>query len=125
MNVLDYLKQCTILVWPEKYSVIKAKSIEPNCFATIIDKAEITLVQQSSLVRADNIIEEEKEWRILTFEAVLPFELTGFLAIISKVLADENIPIFALSAFSTDHIMIKDQYLAKALDAFKKLGVGL
>jgi len=31
---------------------------------------------------------------------ILPFGLVGFLAKVSKVLADEKIPIFAISAYS-------------------------
>ncbi|MCK4310334.1 MAG: ACT domain-containing protein, partial [Methanomicrobia archaeon] len=52
----------------------------------------------------------------------LPFELVGFLAKISKVLADEKISIFAISAYSTDHILVKEKDLAKAIKKLENLG---
>ncbi len=68
------------------------------------------------------IIEIEKGWKILTFDMVLPFWLVGFLAKVSKVLADEKIPIFAISAYSTDHILVKEKDLARAGEKLKELG---
>lgn len=123
LDALEYLKNCSLYIWPGTYSVVKAKQIDKDCFATLIDQHEITLVQLSDRVNSQNVLEEEKEWRILTFEAVLPFELTGFLATIARVLADEGIAIFALSAYSTDHILVKDEHLTKAKIAMERLGV--
>lgn len=123
MKASDYLKESQLYVWPEKYSVIKAKKLVPDCFATLVDQNEITLVQLSRQVDQENVMEEEKGWRILTFEAVLPFELTGFLAAVADVLAREGIAIFALSAYSTDHVLVKEEKLEKALQALEKLGV--
>ncbi|HII14941.1 MAG TPA: ACT domain-containing protein, partial [Nanoarchaeota archaeon] len=64
----------------------------------------------------------EKGWKILTFDMTLPFGLTGFMAAVSKVLADANISIFAISAYSTDHILIKETDLKKAKAQLEKLG---
>jgi hypothetical protein len=77
------------------------------------------------MVDPENVIEEEKGWKILTFEAVLPFELTGFLAAVASVLAEKGIPIFALSAFSTDHILVKEEKLTQCLEALSQLGVAI
>ena len=68
------------------------------------------------------MIEIEKDWKILTFDMILPFELVGFLAKISKVLTDEKIPIFAISAYSTDHLLIKVKDLKKTEEKLKGLG---
>ena len=53
---------------------------------------------------------------------VLLFGLVGFLAKVSKVLADEKIPIFVISAYSTDHILVKETDLAMAEEKLKELG---
>jgi hypothetical protein len=52
----------------------------------------------------------------------LPFNLVGFLAEISKALADENISVFVISAYSTDHILVKKRDLVKAIKKLKELG---
>jgi len=53
---------------------------------------------------------------------VLPFDLVGFIAKISKTLADEKVPILVISAYSTDHILVKEKHLKNAKKALKSLG---
>jgi hypothetical protein len=125
LNALDFLKESRLYVWPGHYSVVKAQKLVPDCFASLVDQNEITLVQKSEEVDRQNVIAEEKNWRILTFEAVLPFELTGFLAAVAGVLAEAGIPIFALSAYSTDHILVKDAHLEKSIQVLSQLGVSV
>jgi len=80
------------------------------------------VIIEQSKYNDEDIIEVEKDWKILTFDMVSPFELVGFLAKVSKVLADEKIQIFAISAYSTDHILIKEKDLARAEEKLKELG---
>ena len=124
MEVEDYFRNGKIKVWKEKFAVIKAKKSIAGSFAVIKDKNEITVViNQSKINMALNtIIKIEKDWKILTFDMALPFELVGFLAKISKILADENISIFVISSYSTDHILIKEKNLNSALLKLKELG---
>lgn len=57
----------------------------------------------------------EGNFRLLSFDVELGFETVGFLALISKILAEANVSIVALSAFSHDHLLIKQQDLPKTL----------
>jgi hypothetical protein len=57
----------------------------------------------------------ESGFRLLTFDIELDFNVVGFLAEITKILAEAEISIIALSAFSRDHILVKQENLAKAL----------
>jgi len=122
MKLEDYFKNGKVFVWKEKVAVIKSKKIDPNAFANIMDKNEITVIIDQTKYTEKDVIEIEKDWKILTFDMILPFGLVGFLAKVSKVLADGKISIFAISAYSTDHILIKEKDLAKAKEKLKKLG---
>jgi hypothetical protein len=53
----------------------------------------------------------------LTFDIELDLNVVGFFAEISRILAEDDVPIMALSAFSRDHLLIKQNDLAKALKA--------
>jgi hypothetical protein len=119
MDLENYFK---IYIWKETFAIIKAKKPYPNAFANIIDKNEITVIIDQSKCNNEDVIEIEKDWKILTFDMVLPFGLVGFLAKVSKVLADEKIPIFAISAYSTDHILVKEKNLIRAEEKLKELG---
>jgi len=122
MDLEKYFKNGKVYVWKETFAIIKAKKPYPNVFANIIDKNETTVIIEQSKYNDEDVIEVEKDWKILTFDMVLPFGLVGFLAKVSKVLADENITIFAVSAYSTDHILVKEKDLARAEEKLKELG---
>ena len=118
----NYFKNGKVYIWKETFAIIKSKKPCPEAFANIIDKNETTVIIEQSKYNNEDIIEIEKDWKILTFDMVLPFGLVGFLAKVSKVLADEKIPIFAISAYSTDHILVKEKDLARAEEKLKELG---
>jgi len=118
----NYFKNSKVYVWKETFAIIKAKKPFTNAFVNIIDKNETTVIVEQSKYDEENVIDIEKDWKILTFDMILPFGLVGFLAKVSKVLADEKIPIFAISAYSTDHILVKEKDLAKTEERLKELG---
>ena len=122
MDLKKYFENGKVYVWKETFAIIKAKKPFTNAFANIIDKNETTVIIEQSKYNEENVIEIEKDWKILTFDMVLPFGLVGFLAKISKVLADENIPIFVISAYSTDHILVKEKDLTRTEEKLKELG---
>ncbi len=57
----------------------------------------------------------EGDFRLLTFDIELNFSVIGFLAEVSRILAEAEISIIALSAFSRDHLLIKQEDLSKTL----------
>ncbi|MBA7496955.1 hypothetical protein ES702_07564 [subsurface metagenome] len=122
MDLENYLKNGKVYVWKETFAIIKAKKLSTNAFANIIDKNETTVIIEQSKYNDEDVIEIEKDWKLLTFDMILPFGLVGFRAKVSKVLADEKIPIFAVSAYSTDHILVKEKDLARAEKKLKDLG---
>ena len=118
----NYFKNGKVYIWKETFAIIKSKKVYPNAFANVIDKNETTVIIEQSKYNDEDIIEIEKDWKILTFDMILPFGLVGFLAKVSRVLADEKIPIFAVSAYSTDHILVKEKDLTRAEEKLKELG---
>ncbi len=122
MDLENYFKNGKVYVWKETFAIIKSKRSYLNAFVNIIDKNETTVIIEQSKYDEENVIKIEKDWKLLTFDMVLPFGLVGFLAKVSKVLADEKIPIFAISAYSTDHILVKEKDLTRAEEKLKELG---
>lgn len=70
----------------------------------------------------DNTIEREDGWRAFRIEGVLDFSLTGILAGISALLAEEKIGIFAVSTFNTDYILVKKENEMAALSKLQSTG---
>ena len=90
-------------------------------FMILMDKHEVTLLLDETdfgtMRHALRDAKTEGGYRLLTFDIVLDLNVVGFMAEVSRVLADANVPIMALSAFSRDHLLIKQNDLAKALKA--------
>jgi uncharacterized protein len=61
-------------------------------------------------------------WRLLTVRGPFEFTLTGIMAALSGALAAAGVPLFALSTFDTDHLLVKDDDLARAVHALRDAG---
>ena len=123
MRLEDYFKKGKFYVWKEIFAIVKSRKPLPNYFAIIKDKKEITvIIDQSKIKNKKDIIKIDKGWKIITFDGVLTFGLVGFLAKISKTLADEGIGIFVVSSYSTDHILVKEKNIKKAVNKLKSSG---
>ena len=104
------------------FTVYKTKQDTSEAFAVIRDNREITIISKNPLHGKTEILDSETGWKLLTFDAVLPFSMTGFIAKITTALAEGCIPVFVLSAYSTDHILIKNENLEKTLNILIDLG---
>ena len=81
-------------------------------------EGEISLVCESDKVPQEAIAREDG-WRAFRVEGQLDFSLVGVLAGISQTLAEAGIPLFALSTYNTDYILVKKEYFDKAKRAFR------
>lgn len=122
MDAQDYLAGSRLKIWSETFSLLKANAVPQKFFAVIRDEMELTVIVNEEEVDPSIIIAEEKNWRLLTFDTVLPFELVGFLAVVAEALAQEGISIVSISSYSTDHILVKEKNLKKAIKKLEELG---
>ena len=116
------LSGCPVEIWPQHFAVVKAKYVPKDFVAIFNDKEEVTAVVDEQHLNSDWTVEVERGWRMLSFRITLQFELVGFLAVVAKALADAQVSIFALSAYSTDHLLVKDIDLPEAIRCLELLG---
>jgi hypothetical protein len=64
----------------------------------------------------------EGGWVALKLEGPFPFSMTGVLASFLQPLAEAQIPIFAISTFDTDYVLIKHKDLDAANSALTAAG---
>jgi hypothetical protein len=81
---------------------------------------ELSLVCAEGSVPAS--VEAERGWRCLKVEGPLDFELTGILAGLSGALAEAEIPVFAVSTYETDYLLVKADRLDAAAAALRGAG---
>jgi hypothetical protein len=82
--------------------------------------------EELSIVCADDRIPDgittEHGWLALKLEGPIPFSLTGVLASFVQPLAEAQIPVFAISTFNTDYVLIKCEDVERAVIALKEVG---
>ncbi len=61
-------------------------------------------------------------WRCLAVRGPLAFDETGVLAALAAPLARAAVPIFALSTFDTDYLLVPATHLERALTALREAG---
>ena len=83
---------------------------------------ELSIVCNQVLVKSDDKIIINKDWRIIKIKGPLDFSLTGIIAHISDLLKKNNIPIFVISTYNTDYILVKKQNINKAVTVLKSNG---
>jgi hypothetical protein len=133
LKAAELLQQARVEVAPETFFLISLThqdwlkllenpELSPRMTAPFMifrDKWEVTLlvdeVDFKTIRHAIRDAKTEGNFRLLSFDVELEFETVGFLAQISKILAEAKISIVALSAFSRDHLLIKQADLPKAL----------
>jgi hypothetical protein len=67
-------------------------------------------------------VKREPGWRAFQVEGPLAFSLTGVLASIAAPLAEAGVPIFALSTFDTDYVLVKEEHVPRAVEALERAG---
>ena len=57
----------------------------------------------------------EGPYRLITFDVVLDLSLVGFLSVVSGLLAENGVSIYAVSTYLRDHILVRKEDAAKAV----------
>lgn len=134
-DAAEILRKCRCRIAPETYNLVSLDDAEwkrllenpelsPRMSAPFMifrDAFEVTLMLDdtdfTTIRHAVRDAKIERGFRMLTFETVLDFTVVGFMAEISRILAQAGISILPLSAFSRDHLLIKQDDLVTALKA--------
>ena len=115
-----------LIVLKKKYSIYKFKDdcLLPD-WIYLSDFYSITKTKDELSVIAiqSDLISEKiacsKDWKILKFVGPLDFSLIGIIADISTILKEKKIPIFTISTYDTDYILVKQDKLNIGIKALR------
>ena len=131
--VSELLRQTKVDVAPATYAVIglshqvwaqllENPELSPRADAPFMifrDQHEVTLLIEEDdwarLRHAARDAKVEKDFRLVTLDISLPWNTVGYLTRVTELLADAGISIGAITAFSRDHLLIKQADLGKAM----------
>jgi len=107
-----------VILEPE-YSICRLPAGTPIPTWATTPFSSITITDDEvSIVTANNhlpvAIKREDGWRMLRIVGQLDFDQVGVIARISTLLAEADIPIFVVSTFDTDYLLLKSGQLVVA-----------
>jgi len=101
---------------------IPAWALESGFFCVVRTHDELSMVCTEDACSEDRLAHAatvERGWIALKLEGPFPFSMTGVLASFVQPLAEAQIPIFAISTFDTDYVLIKRENLEQAEAALR------
>ena len=107
-----------------KISDISSADLSSDIYFIGKTDEEISLVCVTYSVPAETL-EREDGWRAFRIKGTLDFSLVGILSKISKILADNEIGIFAVSTYNTDYILVKEENFERALALLADAGYSI
>jgi len=67
-------------------------------------------------------VKHERGWSCWRLEGPFAFSETGILASFVQPLAEHAIPVFAISTFNTDYVLVKRDWMEKATQVLRAAG---
>jgi hypothetical protein len=64
----------------------------------------------------------ERGWVALRLEGPLDFTLTGVVSALCSPLAEAEVPVFVLSTFETDYLLVREPDLTRSIEALRDAG---
>lgn len=83
-------------------------------------REELSIVCEEAAVPAG--VKAETGWAVLYLHGPIPFGTAGVLASLTAPLAEARIPVFALSTFDTDYLLVKAESLVEAVSTLRAAG---
>ena len=114
----------------EHYGEAVACLLEAEGFVSLTrDKEEITLIVAEETwhkfaPRFPGAASQERR-RLIRFDTVLDFSVVGFVAEISRALAEADISILSISTYRTDAVLVHESRFDDAVNAIKQTLVTL
>ena len=103
-----------------KSKSIPSQVLQSNFFCISKTDEELSIVCPSSLELDSEHC--NRDWLSIKVLGPLDFNLTGVIAKLSRVLAEAQISIFALSTYDTDYILVKSVKAEEAKAALEAAG---
>jgi hypothetical protein len=115
-------------VWLGRYAICRLNAADPlppwavqgTFFSVTRTSAELSVVCEMRAVPPG--VQAEPDWRVLAVQGPLDFSLTGIIARLSAHLAAAAITVFVVSTYDTDHVLVRDADVSRAVAVLRHAG---
>jgi hypothetical protein len=113
---------------PGPYTIVRLAPAAPiPTWATKGDFTSITCSadELSIVCPAANLLQDinpRPRWICLKLEGPFPLSQTGVLLSFINPLSDNAVPIFAISTYDTDYVLVREEHMERVLDLLREAG---
>lgn len=112
-----------VIVHRGRYAYLKAQETSINeHFLVSKDEDEITVITEEKNISKIKYEEEVKWFKLIEIQVSLPFLAKGFLAKVTRTIADKGLNVLVVSTFSKDYLLVREETYEVSVDALKKVG---
>jgi hypothetical protein len=133
----SFFARTTPIPRPERFAMVAVRPSEREMafriagttvgFCAVLDVGtEVTLLlpqerwTQVAPVFIDPAV--QTDFRVVTLDADVQLEAVGYISTVTGALARAGSPVAVMSAFSCDHLLVRERDLAQCLDILQKAG---
>lgn len=121
-----------VRLWPQRYAVALLSALPGKELPMAADGPPMALVagnDEVSILAPEAVVDGLGElverwhpgWRAITLDAVFPPETVGVMAAVSRALADIGVPVMVFASHDTDHLLVPEAHLGRALAALHQV----
>lgn len=123
--MLDTMTSLTLVLYPELFTVhrlprttaVPADILQSPWYTISKTTDELSIILPATYAHTlalGNDAKVEPGWRCFKIEAVLDLSLVGILTTVADPLRDAGVPIFVVSTYDTDYVLIKNERAEEA-----------
>ncbi len=94
-------------------------SVGNRFFALCKTQYELSIISDELLRHYQEV---ERDWRLLSIEGKLDFEMIGVIATIASLMTEAGISIFVVSSYDTDHVLVKSNRIEDVVKILQDAG---
>jgi uncharacterized protein len=119
---LEILKDLFGIYHYENMSEVPERIESPDFYSFTKTIDEISIVCKQSAIKVSDKSIADIDWKIIKIKGPLSLSLTGIIAEITGVLWEIKVPVFTISTYKTDYILVKNENIDKAITALENNG---
>ena len=123
----DVIHSSQVVVRRGRYAYVRAprQTEIDDHFLVARDRDETTVVTEETNLTHTLFDRDVKWFKLVEIKVSHPFTAKGFIAAITRAIADRNLNVLVVSTFSKDYFLVREESMETAVSALKDLGFPL
>ena len=126
-SLRDVIRSSRIIVHKGRYAYlrVRAQTEIGDHFLIAQDQDETTVVTEEKNLARISFEQDVKWFKLIEVRVSQPFAAKGFIACITRAIADCGLNVLVVSTFSKDYVLVREESIATVVTALRDLGFPL